>query len=607
MRGLARIGGPQAMAVIREAERGRDGAIAVQMHLLANALAGLTVPDDEHIGEPLDSVLHSRVTDPVGVRASELASRALELGREGRRKRPLDVVDIQPLEALAENQDTLVRYAAAYALAYAHTPAVGALAVAQILSTRLADTNADTRAVAVNGLDRQFGDANSFGADYSAAVASLLADRDWRVAVAAARALAGPHRDEAARGAVVAALPAWLAELGRSVDAGARIDAAAHVVIEALHAFIAHGAPVPAEWQNLDAGIPPLARGWIECLTAAVVRGDVEHCGHDQLPDHLRLPLLADLVKAGAADASWRRAAVRTMLVHKDARVRAAGLGALPATWKDGDADDHRATVGTVVSALASDDVIIASAAVDAAADLYAALGDDRELRVALDAALLARAGREHDPELSAALYDLVGKQALAAGVDVCRQGLTAQPVRAHAAAECLRALGQPPQETVQPAPAIVPPVDVALVINRSLRWHITTTRGEIVIALRPDIAPWNVATVVTLARRGFYDNTEFHRVVAGFVVQGGDPTASGAGGPGFTTPAEPSAGEHFARGAVGMADAGPDSGGSQFFIMHAPAPHLDGRYTYIGDVVAGQAAADALLVGDRIVKTTIE
>jgi peptidyl-prolyl cis-trans isomerase B (cyclophilin B) len=92
--------------------------------------------------------------------------------------------------------------------------------------------------------------------------------------------------------------------------------------------------------------------------------------------------------------------------------------------------------------------------------------------------------------------------------------------------------------------------------------------------------------------------------------VQGGDPTESGSGGPGFSLPAEPAAlsdGAGYVAGGVGIADAGRDSGGSQWFIMHSRAPHLDGRYTWIGSVESGQKSADALLIGDRIVRATIE
>jgi peptidyl-prolyl cis-trans isomerase B (cyclophilin B) len=147
-------------------------------------------------------------------------------------------------------------------------------------------------------------------------------------------------------------------------------------------------------------------------------------------------------------------------------------------------------------------------------------------------------------------------------------------------------------------------------VIGKKLLWHLATTRGEIVIELRPDVAPWAVASIVTLTEKGFYDGIEFHRVVPDFVVQGGDPTQSGWGGPGYTLPAEPAAsldGAGFVTGGVGIADAGKDSGGSQWFIMHSHAPHLDGRYTWIGSVATGQKSADALLIGDRVEKATIE
>ena len=89
-------------------------------------------------------------------------------------------------------------------------------------------------------------------------------------------------------------------------------------------------------------------------------------------------------------------------------------------------------------------------------------------------------------------------------------------------------------------------------------------------------------------------------------VVQGGDPGGSGWGGPGLILPGEPSA-LPFDRGAVGIADAGMDTGGSQIFIMHSRAPHLEGRYTRVGRVITGMAAVDALMVGDRILTSRVE
>src|SRR5690606_16639701 len=112
-------------------------------------------------------------------------------------------------------------------------------------------------------------------------------------------------------------------------------------------------------------------------------------------------------------------------------------------------------------------------------------------------------------------------------------------PVRARAAATCLAALGvgtSPSEPTSEP-----PPVDVATVIGKRVTWRLATTRGEIAIELRPDVAPWAVASIVALTQRHTYDGLELHRVVPNFVAQGGDPTMSGWGGPGYTLPAEPS------------------------------------------------------------------
>jgi cyclophilin family peptidyl-prolyl cis-trans isomerase len=262
--------------------------------------------------------------------------------------------------------------------------------------------------------------------------------------------------------------------------------------------------------------------------------------------------------------------------------------------------------MSTIAGAIGSRDPIIAGSAIDAASSIYEALGaSDTSM---LDAAVIARAKTEQDPELSAAIFDLIGKRTIAAAADACRTGLTGQPVRAKAARSCLRALGEAVPAGDVPA-ATPPDVEVGEVIGAQPIWHLDTTRGPITIALRPDIAPWAVATIVTLTRRGFYDGLELHRVVPNFVVQGGDPTMSGWGGPGFTVPSEPGApdtDDGFVAGGVGVADAGRDSGGSQWFIMHSRAAHLDGRYTWIGSVKTGQKAADALLIGDKVLHATI-
>jgi peptidylprolyl isomerase len=123
---------------------------------------------------------------------------------------------------------------------------------------------------------------------------------------------------------------------------------------------------------------------------------------------------------------------------------------------------------------------------------------------------------------------------------------------------------------------------------------------GRVVIQLLPDIAPKHVARVKELARKGFYDGTPFHRVIEGFMAQGGDPTGTGTGGSGEgNVPAEFTRVRKFLRGAVGAArTSDPNSADSQFFIMFAPAPSLDGQYTIWGQVVSGMEFVDKIKRG---------
>lgn len=123
---------------------------------------------------------------------------------------------------------------------------------------------------------------------------------------------------------------------------------------------------------------------------------------------------------------------------------------------------------------------------------------------------------------------------------------------------------------------------------------------GRVVIQMYPDIAPKTVERIKTLTREGFYNGTPFHRVIEGFMAQGGDPTGTGTGGSNLPNlPAEFTNKLHFVRGTCGMArTADPNSGNSQFFIMFAPAPHLDGQYTIWGQVVKGMEYVDQIKRG---------
>jgi peptidylprolyl isomerase len=128
---------------------------------------------------------------------------------------------------------------------------------------------------------------------------------------------------------------------------------------------------------------------------------------------------------------------------------------------------------------------------------------------------------------------------------------------------------------------------------------YLDITYGRVVIQMRPDLAPKTCEQIRALTRRGFYNGVPFHRVMAGFMAQTGDPTGTGAGGSGHPLKAEFSDAKHV-RGTVSMArTSDPDSADSQFFIVYEPAPQLDGKYTVWGEVVSGMEFVDKLKKGD--------
>ena len=133
------------------------------------------------------------------------------------------------------------------------------------------------------------------------------------------------------------------------------------------------------------------------------------------------------------------------------------------------------------------------------------------------------------------------------------------------------------------------------------------TSKGTIEIELFAKDAPKTVNNFVFLAREGFYDGVTFHRVIPNFMIQGGDPTGSGRGGPGYKFEDETRTNPNkHGTGSLSMANAGPNTNGSQFFITHSPQPHLDGKHTVFGKVTSGMDVVNAIRQGDVITSVTI-
>ncbi|MBI4423621.1 MAG: peptidylprolyl isomerase [Elusimicrobia bacterium] len=283
-------------------------------------------------------------------------------------------------------------------------------------------------------------------------------------------------------------------------------------------------------------------------------------------------------------------------LKDKDVRVQAAGLSAL--------AERPGAEIDTIVASALADPkspLELRGTAASAAAKRKTA-----ELLPSLRKAYDHSQGREWvevRESIAEAAAALAGSGAKAPGLSEFRELLLRDPawsVRSKAA----KSLGQEEPPRTPEGRTASPFLEKELGPEPLVT--LETEKGDVLIELIPENAASHAGSFVHLARSGFYDGLPFHRVVSNFVVQGGDPRGSGWGDPGYSlrdeiTPLK------FMRGTVGMAKAGRDTGGSQLFIMLAPAPHLDGRYTAFGRVAAGMGVVDKLLPGDRILKARVK
>jgi cyclophilin family peptidyl-prolyl cis-trans isomerase len=311
---------------------------------------------------------------------------------------------------------------------------------------------------------------------------------------------------------------------------------------------------------------------------------------------------------AGAGDrASWHNAAA-ALAQDPDARVRSAGLAALSA-----DTTDLSPTLRqTVVAALSDTSVVVRATALRA----LRRWREPNDLSLASVALERAADDRESDARVAAIEIlaeawerDSVAMTAIAARLRAMPP--SRDPV-ARAAATKLSPLAHWQHVPIQPRDRrfyedVVDKVVRPALALRPASAILYTERGEIVVDLLGATAPLTVHNFITLARAGRYNGLRFHRVVPNFVVQDGDPTGDGNGGPGYTIRDELNP-VRYERGVVGMALSGPDTGGSQYFITLSPQPHLDGGYTVFGRVLSSnpESALDEIVQGDRILRVEI-
>lgn len=586
---------------------------------------------------------------------AEPASRAL--GRYGRRQIALDESTRAALvaagrEALQRPAAIATRFAVGFALSREHEPSPDAGVMELLVSLagplpagdRSSDSSgarAEARAMALRALARRDPDPRA-----AAVMVEGLQARDWRVRLEAVRGLIRPGVSDENLAAFAAVLVREWAELGQRGWTGPHI----HIIGEGLRALqnVERAASSPgdrvlhpamkqavdrlyrAAGENLreaSTGSMALASSAVHCLTAALrsqwqsdagepsseePSSELRTCGQvaggsarfhgDLMPEHERMAVIA-AVAISRRDRGLPL--LRELARHTDSRVRAVAMQVVA----DVDGAGITAEVRELLAAGLKDAAVeVAGSAVDALTRL--ARSDEehaRQLAGDLSGDLVRVAGRDRNNlELRILLLGALGATRSPGGEAICRDahGHPNRSIRS-AARGCLREYSGSdpgPATAIRPptAPSRVPPVDPASVIGKRVTLTITTTRGEIVVRMDSDAAPWHVASIAHLVKKGFYRDLLWHRVVPNFVIQGGDPLGSGWGGPDFIIPAEPSS-HSFVRGTVGIADAGFDTGGSQWFIMHSAAPHLDGRYTAIGQVVRGLEVVDRLIVGDRI------
>ncbi|MFZ5445619.1 MAG: peptidylprolyl isomerase, partial [Myxococcota bacterium] len=547
----------------------------------------------EAMGRVATPALVERLVDRLSQAGDVQARAALSLGVAARTKVAVPPRAYAALALLLKKEQPIgARYGGAYALLQTKN----ALARPYLLICTNDDAS-EIRALCAKAL----GDS---GTDVDAVTLKrLIDDPDYRVAVEAVRSLARlANKCKSSACPAIGALTDLsfrVERLVRGDTAGGGqpilalaqqgVPAAGRALLVSLRSQLNAAKTAPDQKIKHDAAN-------LDCRLAAAIDRlggsvtEVMGCGHGLIEEARRLQLglqaLQEAAKAGTLDGNKVTAEVGSFVFHTDGRVKLAAVELLGELKTPAAQDKVRSQL------LAADPVLAAAAAAAAAR-----LGDKTQIPQIRQLAQKSMNAIDTAPTIAEALALLDAKDAIG-DLEAWLKSPNAT-VRQSAAEALTKLKGQPVV-----AERVERPMEGSRVqpIAKNSKLVVTTDKGEFEIALYVEEAPLTSANLVALARKGFFRNLTFHRVVPDFVAQGGDPRGDGNGGPGYAIRCEVNH-KPYARGVVGMALSGKDTGGSQFFVTAAPQPHLDGRYTAFGEVVKGQEVVDSLLEGDKIVE----
>ncbi|HET7457685.1 MAG TPA: peptidylprolyl isomerase [Gemmatimonadaceae bacterium] len=456
----------------------------------------------------------------------------------------------------------------------------------------------------------------------------------------------GEVREQVARGLARSAVGDSLADTAMVVLTRLASDTSAHVRVNAVRSLGSFGAaarrPLTAALRDPDANVRvavaeslagvlgPTRRDWRAAwdadtgfmyrrslVASAVASGVILNAIDEDNPDNWqRLPdwrYRAAVAEAAAGAKPLERIVEVSLPMTRDhdGRVRAAAYGVFAPYVDSAGFEQHPWRRDFLLPALRDDDVQVRAAVIGALAGRARAA----ELPAVLASYRLAADDTTNDARVAAVRYVAAAWRLDSTSFDdALRAEVRALPVPAdpleRAAASGVAPLAHWNGASVAPHPVAWYERAVRELVLPSLTGHrpraeIVTERGAITVELYGAEAPLTVLNFLSLARRGFYTDSRFHRVVPNFVAQGGDPRGDGNGGPGYAIRDELNR-RRYERGAVGMALSGPDTGGSQYFLTLSPQPHLDGHYTVFGRVVAGESVMDRLVQGDRIISVRV-